>query len=471
MIIKNRDLAFNMDGTPNMAMIVNVMEEHKMELHRLKKLLDYYNGKHEILRRQKSSDRCANNKAVFNHAQNITDTVVGYVHGNPISYSGGNIESLLEHFVIIDEDSHNAELGIDASIFGRAYELIYIDDELTNKPMPYLATLNPLNTFVVYDTTIKKKPIYAITYNENLDLDGNIESYNVLVYTEDTIYTYLCNTLGGVGTLIDAEIHNFNGIPIIELNNNKFEQGDFEQVIPLIDLYNILMNDRVNDKEQLVDALLVIIGLNLGDTLDEQSETTRLIRDERILSIEANGDGTATGDAKYLTKSLNETEIEVLKKAIETDIHKLTKVPNMSDENFANNVSGVAMAYKLLGFEQLGVNKERQFMKLLRKRLALISNIEGIKGNNLDLNKISIVMKRTLPVNLDDKLKELQGTEGCLSLRTRIQRYDENLDVEEELKRLDEENKRKANNMNEAFGTFNFPQKDEKIDNTEKDKE
>lgn len=33
-------------------------------------------------------------------------------------------------------------------------------------------------------------------------------------------------------------------------------QGDFEQVVSIIDAYNIVMSDRVNDKEQFVDAIL-----------------------------------------------------------------------------------------------------------------------------------------------------------------------------------------------------------------------
>ena len=57
----------------------------------------------------------------------------------------------------------------------------------------------------------------------------------------------------------------------------------------------------------------------------------------------------------------------MLKKAIKDDIHEFSKVPCLTDENFVGNASGVAMKYKLLGFEGLGKTKERYFKRGLRK--------------------------------------------------------------------------------------------------------
>ena len=336
LIIKSRELTFAEDGSINLKMIANCIAEHIAEVPRLQKLYDYYVGKHAILNRAKSNSYCANEKAVFNYAKTIVDSIVGYAFGQPISYTNLTDE-IAEHLVLIDEDSHNTELATDMAIFGRAYELIYMDDELTNKPMPYLATLSPLNTFVVYDNTIRKAPLFAVTYSANEDIEGNVVNYTVLVYTEDMILTFLAKDINDAKLqLISEEVHMFQGVPIIELSNNKQQEGDYEQVIGLIDLYNILMNDRVNDKEQLVDSLLVVKGMSLGDDEEEVSSTVQWIRDSRILELEQ-GDS----DAKYLVKSMNETDIEVLKKAIVEDIHKFSHVPNMADENFVGNSSGI----------------------------------------------------------------------------------------------------------------------------------
>lgn len=462
MINRNKKYAYNEDGSINIKFLESVIKEHNQEKNALINKLNYYNGKHDILKRRKSNSSLANNKAVHNFAKYISDNITSYVYGNPVSYQG--CDNIVNQFVLIDEDSHNAEIGLDCSIYGKAYELLYVDDTISDRPISNLAVLSPINTFVVYDTTISKKPIFGITISEEYNLDGEFESNTITVYDESYIYTFTTKDKkveSGI-KFVEAEPHAYKAIPIRRLINNKYESGDFENVIPLIDLYNILENDRINDKEQLVDALLVITGTSLGDDEEEVSETAKLIKEEKILQLDVGE------DAKYLVKTMNETEIEVLKKAIENDIHKFSKVPNMSDENFVGNSSGIAMKYKLLAFEQLGKAKERQFKKFLRDRLILINNLETTKvnGSNIKLEDVSITMKRTLPVDLDEKLKELQGTEGILSLRTRLQRYDEEIDVDKELEQLAKEQEQKAKMMSNAFGNYNFSKTDSNIENS-----
>lgn len=114
------------------------------------------------------------------------------------------------------------------------------------------------------------------------------------------------------------------------------------------------------------------------------------------------------------------------------------------------------MKYKLLSFEQLGINKERMFKQLLRKRFKLIYNIENLRNNSFDLSAISIVMTRTLPIDRMERLQVLQGTDGILSLRTRLQRYDEELDVDAELERIAEEKAERDTQMSQAFLQYNF---------------
>lgn len=221
-------------------------------------------------------------------------------------------------------------------------------------------------------------------------------------------------------------------------------------MLTLIDAYNILQSDRINDKAQLADALLAVIGASLGDDEGEKTTTAKLIKEMKILELDEGG------DAKYLTKQLNETEVEVLKKSIKDDIHEFSKVPCLTDENFVGNSSGVAMKYKLLGFEQLGKTKERYFKQGLRKRIKLISNVEGTRAKTIDANSIDIVMKRSLPVDDELKARILQETDGSLSWETRIKEYNPEIDVDEEKKRLEEENQKKIEQQQKSFGSYDF---------------
>ncbi|MGG7059849.1 phage portal protein [Clostridium tertium] len=459
-IIKDRDL-LNEDGSIPIKLLVKCISEHIVIVNtKYKKLDGYYDGRQKILERTLSSESLPNNKIVANHAEYITDMATGYVFGTPVSYSGDGSEELNNIFIEIDEDSHNNELALDLSIFGVGYELLYMNNE--EVPYPELAVVSPLNSFVVVDSTVKHKPMFGVTYFPKFDIDNNLKGYDVNVYTEDYITHYFFTNLTSESADIDdPEEHYFNGIPLIEYKNNKKFKGDFEGVITLIDAYNLLQSDRVNDKEQVVDALLAVIGASLGDDTDEKVETAKLLKELKIIELDQGG------DAKWLVKNLNETEIEVLKKSLKDDIHEFSKVPCLTDENFVGNASGVAMKYKLLGFEQLGKTKERYFKQGLRQRLKLMSNIENIRAKNIDSSQIDITMKRSLPVDDELAAKIAQETEGFISWETRLKRFDEEIDIDKERKRLDEEKKKNMEDQQKMFGSYDFKntQQDSKKDN------
>lgn len=453
------------DGTISSKLLFSCIKEHKVEVEaRLNKLNEYYDGKHKILDRTFKNKSIPNNKIVCNHAEYISDIATGYVFGVPITYSGDGSKELNANFTEIDEDSHNNELALDLSIFGRAYEYLYMNND--EKPRVELAALSPLNTFLVVDNTVKEKPMFAVHYYPNITLENVIKNYTVEVYTETEKLIYEISTLdsdSSIVTEIDLEEHFFKGVPIIEYQNNKKSRGDFEGVIPLIDAYNKLQSDRVNDKEQLVDAFLIVVGQSLGDTNDEVTETVRLLKEEKIIELDEGG------DAKWLVKSLSEDQVEILKKSLKDDIHEFSKVPCLTDENFVGNSSGVAMKYKLLGFEQLGRTKERYFKRGLRERLKLIENLENARLNNIKLEDIDISMKRSLPVDNELLAKIATETEGFLSWETRIKNYDPEIDIDEERKRLLEEKKQ---NLEEQQKMFGFPyDKSDKPNNIEEGEE
>lgn len=447
-IYKDKEL-LNDDGTIPVELLSKCIENHKGLKQRYEMLRAYYDGKHEILNRTFDNPKIPNNKLICNHAEYISDMAVGYVFGTPISYSGDGANEINDIFTEIDEDSHNNELAIDISVLGVGYELVYMNDD--EEPIPELATLDPMNTFLVCDTTVKHNPMFAVTYTEKSDINDNLLGYDVNVYTEKEILHYFFSDLmSRTPELKETEEHFFGEVPILEYKNNKRLRGDFEGVISLIDAYNKLQSDRTNDKEQLVDAFLVIVGQSLGDTKDEVSETVQYLRENKIIELDENG------DAKWLVKQLDEEQTEVLKKAIKDDIHEFSKVPCLTDENFVGNASGVAMKYKLLGFEGLGKTKERYFKKGLRKRLKLISNISNIKAKNVDPKKIDITMKRSLPVDDELMARIAQETEGFISWETRVKRFDEEIDIEEERKKLDEEKQKNIEQQQKAFGSYDF---------------
>lgn len=73
----------------------------------------------------------------------------------------------------------------------------------------------------------------------------------------------------------------------------------------------ILESDRVNDKEQFVDAFLFLVGIDLD------SEQAKKLREERILM------GYDGASAEYLSKVMSESDVQVLRDSLKTDIKNI----------------------------------------------------------------------------------------------------------------------------------------------------
>ena len=392
--------------TPKLA--VSFILKHSLNNDRLDSLYRYYVGEHDILSRSKSSN-AANNRLVCNHAKYITDCTTGYFLGTPVRYvsrSGKDISVIKDVLKRCDSDTQDIDLARFGSIFGVSYEMIYMTETGTIK----LASLDPRSAFVVYDDTVAQKPVFGVYYMPISGNDGYTTGYRVYMCDSETVTEFFTTPSFTITSVGEPYRHFFGGVPITEYYNNWDRQGDYEQVTTLIDAYNVLQSDRVNDKEQFVDSLLVIKGQVLGDSDEEQSETLRSIKQFGVMTIDD------TGDAKWLTRQFDENSVDVLRRSIENDIHKFSGVPCMSDSNFSGNTSGVAMKYKLLGFEQMTKIKERYFTEGLKIRLELISNALVTMGvPRPDVGDIQIVFTHNLPENEEEKAKTISLLKDVLS--------------------------------------------------------
>ena len=457
-IIRDRDLIDDLNDIP-IALIASCIKEHQEGLNRLNKLEQYYKGEHSILiRREGEEDNgLPNNKLVANHAKYITDVSTGYVFGKPVKYEGEQIDEITIAYKEIDIVSHDSELSKDLSVFGRGLELYFMSSD--EVPIPKVTVIDPRQIFLVVDDTVEYKSLFGVHYYEKRDIENKVIGWNINVYTHELVVSYYGKELTEF-EMVDLKDHYFSAVPIVEFWNNEEQQGDFEQQISLIDAYNLLQSDRVNDKEQLVDALLKVVGVSFGDTEGEQSATARMLKKHKILELPEGA------DAAWLIKQLNETEVEVLKDSIKSDIHEFSMVPNLTDENFASNSSGVAMKYKLFGLEQLAVIKERYYIQGLRERLKLFANILTVKAKAVDVTDVQITMIRNLPEN-ELTIQEIVSLIGLVSNETLLSLLPFVEDTTEEITKLKQQLKEDLKRTQKEFGFPMDPPEDVKDDEDE----
>ena len=396
------------------------------------KLENYYNAKNEILSRTMRDTTKPNNKIANSYASYITDTLVGYFVGKPISYSGNDTNVLNELQMIFeynDEADENAELAKNASIYGIAYELLYMNENVVR-----FKSLDPKECIPIFDDTLDNNLLAFIRYYDNYDVvqDKTITIIEVITDKETVRYS-TTSTLGNL-TFIESYPHYFGMVPIAIYKNNEEESGDFEQVISLIDAYDKLESDSLNDFEYFVDAYLALYGFTA------EPEDIAQMKENRVLLMD---EGTS---AEWLIKDTSDNNIENIKNRIDADIHKFAKCPNLADKEFASNASGVAIKFKLLGTENKVAIKERKFKRGLQQRLELLANIKGVLANGFDWRSIDIIFTRNIPANDTDIANMVNTLSGIVSEETLLAQIPFVEDVAGEIERLDKEKEKDKEN-------------------------
>lgn len=453
------------ERAPDKRIIRQLISKHISKVGDLKKNMAYYQGKHKIL-----EDAKRENRLVCNHAKDISDTASSYFIGNPVTYkSDADIKDLTDSLETAGADETDGDNGQDLSIYGLAYEYVYVKENENNL---LTKNLSPENTFMVKDDSIEENELFAVYYYVRKDDSGTgPEHYIATVLTPN--YKYELDIQNNEVPQLTTELpvpHYLGEIPIIEYLNNKLAIGDFELQIPLIDAYNALMSDRITDKEQFIDAILAIYGTLLSDEdepgTEEEDQNIKKAKERlkkyKVLEM------PDTAKAEYLTRTFDESGVEILKKAIEQDIHKFSHIPCMSDESFGGNVSGVAMEFKLLGMENITKIKTRYYRKGLRKRIRIFCNYLALHGKSVDPAGITMTFTRALPKNLLEISQIVANLWGKVSRKTLLSQVPFVDDVDEELKALDEETEENLKRQQEVFGMQeNTPPQDGNPDHKE----
>lgn len=402
-----------------------VYKFRQCDLPRLIKLKNYYLNKTDILKRVQVDTLKPNNKIVHPFSQYITDTLCGYFIGEAVSYSSKeDIDELKMVFEYNDEQNENMELAKNCSIYGRAWEYIYVDTDGSIR----FTVVDTQEIIPIYGETIENELVAVIRLYNQYNIIKDQEETIVEVYTDNHIYRYKASVVLDSLQLMNDQPHYFGAVPFVEYKNNDDMTGDFEGVISLIDAYDALVSDDLNDFEYFVDAYLALYGYTA------EAEDIRKMKENRVLLMDQDT------KAEWLVKNGDSAGVEITKQRLEKDIHKFSKTPNSSDENFGGNTSGVAMKYKLLGTENLASIKERKFKKGLQRRLEIISFIFALtRKGNLDWLSVDITFTRNLPVNELDIASMMNALKGIVSNKTLLNQLPFVEDADAELDQLQRE--------------------------------
>lgn len=390
------------------------------------------------MRKQASDIGKPCNRVMTNYCYNIVQNYKGYLTGIDIAYtSDQELDMVFDVLNYNDCHTVDSQLLQDALIYGVAYEISYIDEEGKQR----FKTLNPMTCFPIYDNTLNQDLKYAV----RLYMDDLIEkdSYIVEVYSDKWVRTYK-STMGFKSfNLIKEEPHYFGMVPITVFQLNENRKSIFDQVITLQDAYNELLSAEVDDFQSFADAYLVLKGM-MGTDPEDLADMKR----SRAIQIDSDA------DVSYLTKNISDTQIENMLNNINDAIHKIANSPDFNDEKLLAQ-SGIAMRYKLVGFENASSAIEAEMRKALQRRIELICAIANLKGSESVWRDIKITFTRNLPTNLTETAQVVNSLRGLVSDQTLLSLLPFITDTQAEMDRLAEEKQANYSLYSNSFPTGN----------------
>ena len=411
------------------------------DLIKRKRWKNYYDGKMDILQKQYSDPTKPCSHVVTNLCKVVADTYCGYIAGKPVTYtSNDNIDDIQEVINYNDDESENTNWLLNALIYGVGYELHWIDNDAQER----YSQISPLNCVAIHAASLENELLYFIRWYDVSDFDDS-DLLCVEVYDAHSKKTYHCHGLVGALEFISEEPHAFNDVPVSVFYLNEQEESIFNQAMSLNDAYNELQSSEVDDYSAFCDAYLVLIGT------DAEKEDIAEMKENRVLVLPEGA------NAQYLIKQSNDTQITNMLENIKKNIFKVTCAPDMSDENFMAQ-SGVAIKYKLVGFENKASSIVTNFTKAIQRRIELICNILHLKASDTVWRDVNINFVRNLPADLTETINLVNSLKGTVSDATLLSQIPFVTDVQAEIEAVREQKEKEASLYN---FNVNFDDNDE----------
>ncbi|ANT43953.1 portal protein [Lactococcus phage 98202] len=417
-------MTFPKDEPITVEVLTKFMEKHKLEVARYEYLKNMYRGIMSIDDEPTKDPWKPDNRLTVNFTKYIVDTFTGYFNGIPVkkSHSDKEILSKLQEFDNLnDMENEESELAKMACIYGRAFELLYQNEE-TQTNVIYNT---PENMFMVYDDTIKQEPLFAVRYG----YDDDYKLYGE-VYTKET--TYALNGTMGFYNMTEQAPNPFDDLPVVEFYFNEERMSIFESVISLVNAFNKAISEKANDVDYFSDQYLTFLGAAV------EEEDLKNIRSNRVINYYGEGSEAKNVDVKFLEKPDSDSQTENLLDRLTKLIFQTTMVANISDESFGSS-SGVSLAYKLQAMSNLALSFQRKFQSSLNGRYKLFCELSTNVSNRDAWKDIEYTFTRNEPKDIKEQAETANILKGITSEETALSVISVIPDVQAEMKKIKKE--------------------------------
>lgn len=389
-------LRHDFDKRLTAAEIISIVDEYKKDVVPEVLLKNAYaKGNNPTILERKLPSTAPNNKVPVPYARRIVSLISSYMFlPGLITYSCEDqayLEALQEIFDANEEPLENYRIGWQSSVHGVGYEIFYnegvgeTETAVDGQPafegtMPRFEKVPVEETIPIYDFSIVPVLRAFIRFYTVESADTEYIS----VYYEDVRIDYERRKNQNSLLYMGEQVHGYDRPPLVVYENNEDLMGDFAAVQPLIDAYDVLMSDSMNEFDRFAQAYLIAKGFTLTKADVETLKHTR--------TISLSGDKDT--DLAFLTKPIEIEFIKFMSEQLRAEIHRGAGIPNIDDFKWGGEASGQTIDKFIYLMELFTGIKEANYRRGLKQRIEMLTAYARLGG---DPAEVEVVMNRNDP--------------------------------------------------------------------------
>ena len=482
MALHGRRQIFTNEPTITPANVVKVLNDalavHLRNRSEEEYLSKYVRGIQPILDRIKAYHNEINNKVVVNVANQIVTFKTAEFAGEPIQYvSRGSKKSVPKkveklNSLMLSEGKQSKDMDLAYKMFtnGVGYRLVLRDKaedvakgELLDEAPFEIYVPDSRNTFVIRLNDVTKRVVAGVTY---VFLDEAKNDVLFTVYTDNAAYK-IRGTAIHADDIIEAVVHNFGMVPLIEYPCNSVYMSPIEVVHDLLNAYSTVMSNRVDGIEQFIQAIMVFEGVDI--TREDFLE----LKDLGAIKLPPSMDGRQSR-VYYLNEQLDQSQTQTLVDDIYHTILQIVGMPSQGNANTSDSSNNGAVILKngwwnaeARSLETAGMWKEAEttFLKIVLKICAEANVLNGLA--------VSDVETKFSRRNYEDLLVKTQSfstlrSSGCTSLQA-FKYSHLSQDPESDAMAFEEYQEKRAQELDMASGIYGVGDIDAGVDAEDED--
>lgn len=442
-------------------LIKRYQAEHRQQAKEAAKAERYYRKKNDILKRvrKQSADntplRNADNRVPSNLYNVLVNQKASYLFTTPPSFDTGNQSANKKIMEILGDNYFKTckSLCVKASNCVVAWLHYWEDDKGKFK----YAVVDSKQIIPIFTNDLEKELSGLLRMYDKTQEDGNM--YNIYEYW-DKEYCYLFHKenkspvndlkvyggfqmsgdIPGIFEESNTLPHDFGEVPFIPFYNNEEMGNDLNDIKELIDTYDKVYSDFVNDLEDIQEVIFVLSGYD-GERLAPFLENIK-----KYKAIKVNGEDN--GSVNTLTIEIPVEARKEMLAITRQSIFEQGMGIDPDPQNFGNS-SGVALSYLYSLLELKAGLMETEFRTGFGRLVRAICRHAGIQAD-----VINQTWTRTSVSNGVELAAIAKDSIGVISRKTIIKNHPWVEDPEKELEQLEAEEREEEKKQDSYVQAF-----------------